>query len=96
MGGRTLASAFPVTSIAGLCLFIDDCSHFGLIRGDGDFTLFVENSDLSNSFSLGYIVDDSLIFISSVLDHSIANTETDGFAQVKGFLFRFIENLPRK
>jgi hypothetical protein len=89
-----LCLSFLMTFIAGLCLFIDHCSDLGLIRGDSNFALFIENSYLDNALSLGHVINDSLIFVSSIFDHGIANAQSDGFAEVKGFLFSFEANLP--
>src|SRR4030042_3186666 len=91
-----LCLVFPVTSITGLGFFINHRSDLGLIRRDSDFTLFIENSNLDDALSLGHIVNDSLIFVSSVLDHGIANAQTNGLAEVKSLLFRFVENLCRE
>jgi hypothetical protein len=91
-----LRFSFSMADITGLCLFIDHCPDLGLIRRDGDLPLFIENSNLGNSFSLGDIIDNPLIFISSVLDHGVANAQTDGLAEVKRFLFCFVKNLPRE
>jgi hypothetical protein len=88
-----LCLSFLMTFIAGLRLFIDHCSDLGLIGGDRDFTLFIKNSYLHNALSLGYVINDPLIFVSSILNHGIANAQTDGFTEVKGFLFCFVENL---
>jgi hypothetical protein len=93
---ENLRFSFSMANITSLCLFIDHCSDLGLIRGDGDLPLFIKNSDLGNSFSLGDIIDDPLIFISSVLDHGIANAQTDGLAEVKSLLFGFVKNLSRE
>jgi hypothetical protein len=87
---------FSMANITGLCLFIDHRSDLGLIGRDGDLTLFIKNSDLGNSLSLGDIIDDPLIFVPSVLDHGIANAQTDGLAEVKSFLFCFIKDLSRE
>jgi hypothetical protein len=90
---ENLRFSFSMAYITGLCLFIDHCSDLGLIRGNRDLTLLIKNSDLGNSFSLGDIIDDPLIFVSSVLDHGIPNAQTDRLAEVERFLFCFVENL---
>ena len=41
----------------------------------------------------GDIIDNPLIFVSSVLNHGITNAQTDGLAKVKSFLFCFVKNL---
>jgi hypothetical protein len=85
-----------VTSITGLGLLIDHRTNLGTVRRDRNLTLFVENSDLGNSLSLGHIIDDPLVFVPSILDHCIADAQTDGLAEVEGLLFCFIENLTRE
>jgi hypothetical protein len=88
--------SLSMANITGLCLFIDHGPDLAPIGGDRDLPLLIKNSDLGNSFSLGDIIDDPLIFVSSVLNHGIANAQTDRLAQVKSFLLCFVENLSRE
>jgi hypothetical protein len=90
---ENLRFSFSMANITGLCLFIDYRPDLGPIRRDGDLTLFIKYSDLGNSFSLSDIIDDPLILVPSVLDHGIANAQTDGLTEVKGLLFCFVKNL---
>jgi hypothetical protein len=91
---QDLCFILPVTSVTGLRLLIHDCPNLGTIGRDRDLSLFIENSHLDNPLSLGDVIDDPLVFVSSIFDHGISNAQTDGLAEVEGFLFSFIEDLP--
>jgi len=69
-------------------LFIDDRPDLRAIGRNGDLACLLKILTSAIPFS-GHIIDDPLIFVSAVLDHRIADAETDRLAEVEGFFSVF-------